>query len=253
MRRDVAVVLGAAVLGSGCGRIAFDPLGGGEGSADASGSGDGMTGGDGGADVAPPSCPPTELMRDDFDDGMLSFGVGQVWAGTFESAVTIGEGQGQLAVSFPTGAATAAHAGVYTTRYDLTTACAVAQITLVPDQMTNAYAYVVLEESQGANRSKATLAVLGGMVIARTEMMQVVTVAASTPYNPTTHRWWRIRTGAGTFYWETSPDRVTWTTLHSEAAYFPLAQTDIVLGAGTDLAATAAGMATFDAARLYVP
>lgn len=36
-------------------------------------------------------------------------------------------------------------------------------------------------------------------------------------YNATTHRWVRIREAAGTMYWDTSPDGVTWTQRRSEA------------------------------------
>jgi hypothetical protein len=238
------------LLACGCGRFAFDSLGGGggDGSADAN---DDATGDP--PDVAPPSCPTTAIVSDNFDDGTLMFGAGQVWAGTFESPVIVGESQGQLVVTFPTGAASQAHAGVYTTRYDLSTACAVVLATMPPDQTTSAYSYIVLEESQGANRSKATLAVLGGMLIVRKEVMQNPMVVAMTPYVPSTHRWWRIRTGGNTVAWETSPDRVAWTTLHSEPVYLDLAQSNVTIGAGTDLSSTAAGTATFDRARLYTP
>ncbi|MFJ4686471.1 hypothetical protein [Streptomyces sp. NPDC088789] len=36
-------------------------------------------------------------------------------------------------------------------------------------------------------------------------------------FNPVTHRWWRFREAAGTFYWETSPDAATWTVRRSMA------------------------------------
>jgi hypothetical protein len=39
----------------------------------------------------------------------------------------------------------------------------------------------------------------------------VETNIVNIPYSPTDHLWWRIRETAGTTYWETSPDNVTWT------------------------------------------
>jgi hypothetical protein len=38
------------------------------------------------------------------------------------------------------------------------------------------------------------------------------TSANTAAYNPTQHRWWRIRENAGTLYWEVSADGVGYTT-----------------------------------------
>ena len=35
------------------------------------------------------------------------------------------------------------------------------------------------------------------------------------PYVPASHRWWRIRSGLGALYWETSPDGIVWTARRS--------------------------------------
>ena len=40
----------------------------------------------------------------------------------------------------------------------------------------------------------------------------------SIPYSATNHAWLRIREAAGTTYWETSPDGVTWTTRRSSVS-----------------------------------
>ncbi|MEW1922262.1 hypothetical protein [Streptomyces sp. NPDC088360] len=48
-----------------------------------------------------------------------------------------------------------------------------------------------------------------------------VNYADATPttlaFDPVAHRWWRFREAAGTFYWETSPNAVTWTVRRSMA------------------------------------
>ncbi|MEV6309987.1 hypothetical protein AB0M10_15480 [Streptomyces sp. NPDC051840] len=41
--------------------------------------------------------------------------------------------------------------------------------------------------------------------------------AVTLPYDAAAHRWWRLRESAGTVYWETSPNAVTWTVRRSMA------------------------------------
>ena len=69
-------------------------------------------------------------------------------------------------------------------------------------------------------------------------------------YEPVAHAWWRLRTGP-VVAWETSSDMVSWETLHEETAYFDMSDTQVVIGAGTDLTSTNAGSAQFDTARIF--
>lgn len=68
---------------------------------------------------------------------------------------------------------------------------------------------------------------------------------ANVTYSATTHRWWQIRERAGTMYWETSPDGVSWTVRWMEAT--PASTTAyITLAAGTNSANASPGTAIFD-------
>lgn len=70
------------------------------------------------------------------------------------------------------------------------------------------------------------------------------------PYDPSAHRWWRIReSGARTFF-ETSPDGCGWTTRYSLANPITLDAVMIGLGAGT-YEEMDAGVALFD--NLNIP
>lgn len=53
---------------------------------------------------------------------------------------------------------------------------------------------------------------------------------ASVAYNATTHAWWRIREAAGTTFWETSSDGVTWTTQTSQLNPITVSVVDVILG-----------------------
>ena len=255
--RDVRGSVGLACAVSaaicGCGRVAFDPLPSAD-ARDASGSDDGATDAtDDASPATPDNCPPTVVLADDFTDGTISTGPAGTWGGTCQSTVVVFEMQGRLVVSFPTSSVTASHAGVYSARYDLTSACALIRAPVVPDQATEAYAYLTVEEPSGANRSKATIAVASGNLEIRKETMTGLQILGTVPYNAGAHLWWRIRTGAGSIAWETSADRITWATHHQEAAYFDLSVVDVVIGAGTDLASTNAGTGELDDAWVYVP
>jgi hypothetical protein len=50
-----------------------------------------------------------------------------------------------------------------------------------------------------------------GNLYAYTEVDETPTAVATLTYSPVTHAYWRVRDTAGTVFWETSPDGVTWT------------------------------------------
>lgn len=59
--------------------------------------------------------------------------------------------------------------------------------------------------------------VLNGTVAAISRVAAVNTTVFSATYDPAVHRWFRIRETAGTTYWETSADSLTWTVRHSRS------------------------------------
>ena len=63
----------------------------------------------------------------------------------------------------------------------------------------------------------------------------VETTIASVPYSATQHLWWRIRETAGTTFWETSADNVTWTVRASapSSGLIPLDNLSVMIYAET--------------------
>jgi hypothetical protein len=53
------------------------------------------------------------------------------------------------------------------------------------------------------------------------------------PYNPSAHRWWRIREGGGMIHWEVSPDGLMWTQLNAAITPSWVDSIEINIGAGT--------------------
>jgi hypothetical protein len=91
-----------------------------------------------------------------------------------------------------------------------------------------------------------TLYVGGTTFAAEYQINGVFTTPATTPYNATTHRWWRIREASGTVYYEYSADSATWSVLTSVAAPFSLTNVRISLFIGTDAANVSTDTAIFD-------
>ena len=72
--------------------------------------------------------------------------------------------------------------------------------------------------------------------------------AASVPYDSVQHRFWRFRydTDLDVVFFETSPDRATWTRQRGAVSTFPVKTVTAELSAGTSLAVTQPGVAAFD-------
>jgi hypothetical protein len=73
-------------------------------------------------------------------------------------------------------------------------------------------------------------------------------------YSPAQHRWWRIREGSGTLYWETSPDGKAWLT-QTQLSPAPIAidTLDVLIGASGWTAQPSPGVSAFDNLNLPPP
>jgi len=91
-----------------------------------------------------------------------------------------------------------------------------------------------------------TLYVGGTTFAAEYQIEGVFTTVATTAYNSTTHRWWRIRESGGTVYYEYSANGGTWSALTSTAAPFTLTTIRVSLFIGTDAANGSTDTAIFD-------
>ena len=107
------------------------------------------------------------------------------------------------------------------------------------DSFTGVEVVQTLRQAQGAGTQFAavTSAGLVGFTQTRTHITLYKYVGPTyvgmqtVQYDPTAHRWWRLREAQGTTFWETSPDNATWTVQYSEPTPFSLAAVNIRLEA----------------------
>jgi hypothetical protein len=83
-------------------------------------------------------------------------------------------------------------------------------------------------------------------IVARYGTPSGTTNVATTAYNSTNHKYFRIRENKGTIYWDTSADGVTWTNFTSLANPFAITATRVGMQAGTYGANGSTTNATFD-------
>lgn len=129
----------------------------------------------------------------------------------YEVGMEVGvEGGGKLAVTLPAMAANATEAGFPTQAYyDMTGSSVSIEVPQMVDTSTTAYAGFAINRDDSdfieISQESGTLNLDSVVNKGRTRL-------ASTPYDPTAHRWWRIREDGGTVFLETSPDGATFTT-----------------------------------------
>lgn len=80
--------------------------------------------------------------------------------------------------------------------------------------------------------------VRGTSLLAYRNVAGVRTTVATVTYDPVAHRWWRIREAGGTIFWDTSPNRATWTNLGSWVTTFAVTAVYAFVGTGTGAAST---------------
>lgn len=71
-------------------------------------------------------------------------------------------------------------------------------------------------------------------------------VSKSIPYNPESHRWWRLREWEGVLHWEVSADGQNWTPLESRTGPMTLTSVHVHLQAGTYDQVAHPGLAIFE-------
>ncbi|MEU8839919.1 hypothetical protein AB0D97_12430 [Streptomyces roseus] len=101
-----------------------------------------------------------------------------------------------------------------TNLYDATGSSVYAQVTAAPTGNGNTKTAIVLRVD--ANNSVAIRVEAGALKFTLQTAGSTTTTALGI-YDPHTHRWWRIRESAGTWYADTSTDGITWTQRTSSA------------------------------------
>lgn len=88
--------------------------------------------------------------------------------------------------------------------------------------------------------------VMGGFLRCFQNVSGTRTQLLKVSYDPAAHRWLRLRESAGTTFWETSPDGLTWAVVFSKPNPISLTAVEVDLQVGLDASVPAPGMAVFD-------
>ena len=97
----------------------------------------------------------------------------------------------------------------------------------------------------GDNNEAFTILEEAGSLEAQKFVGAAQTMLGSTTYSPSQHRWWQIREAAGTLYFETSPDGVTYTQFATAPTPSWAFAVDVTLEAGAYQTETNPGSARF--------
>jgi len=210
--------------GAGQGGTSQGPGGGGEGGTGA-GGGAGGTGGTGGSGGGPIHCGGTNVLTDDFSDGVE----GQSWYFSSEGGASAGEESGEGVIKIPGSAGSWA---AFQTRrtHDLRGDHFSVEITKMVDTAGNATAFLDAGYDDG---DYLTISQSNGTIFFVRSVDQIYTELASAPYDPLSDRYWRFREEGGTTSWETSGDGVTYDVRAQapSASLFPVDSLYFNLGA----------------------
>ena len=161
------------------------------------------------------------VFEDGFDDGVMSG-----WLGWDHPGCTVTERGGVLELSFDgTGDA---YCGADTgQRFDLRDGAVTVEVAAAP-AIGNFETYLALFNNQ---QQIQMLRDASGLIM-RLKINNTFSKSATVANDTVGQRFWRIREQAGTIYWDTSPDGVSWTNRHSAAATIDASALQIELAAG---------------------
>lgn len=229
MTRLAPLLTAPLLVVSACGWDTFDPrvaATGGAGGATATGgeggeaAGGGGEGGDGsgGAGAAPTNCGHVDMLQDDFEDADLD---SQLW-GINTSSGSVTQANGSLSLTLST---SSSYGNAYiTTRHfhDMRGSSAAVEVSSAA-LVAPAWALFKIHRSDG---NEVRFFVRGTSLTAEYQLNGATAQLATLTYDPTAHRWWRIREDTGIVYWEVSPDATTWTAVaeRPESGLFPMDQ-----------------------------
>jgi len=172
--------------------------------------------------VPEPPCHPAEL-EDDFAGDQLSL----LW-NTHGQTGTVGVAQGRAFVELAANQAPQ-NVGMTTERqYDLRGCNLWVEVPLVPPAEVQGGALLMVGIDQN---NYAVIETWAGSFILGMVVGSSFDAATSTTYDPSVHRWWRVREASGTLHFETSPDAVEWNTLLQAASPAALEAVTVMLAA----------------------
>lgn len=156
-----------------------------------------------------------------------------LWSNVTGGAVTVNTANDLLTLTQPTtsGATNTLGSGLY----DVSSSQISAQIGVVPNGLGNTK--TIFKLTVDANNSVAMRLEAG--VFKFTVQTAGTTITTTLPaYSPDTHRWWRLREAAGTWYADASQDGLTWSTLTSSAYGWAASATAMTFALQTSAGAT---------------
>jgi hypothetical protein len=153
-------------------------------------------------------------LTDPFNGTVLNTAL---WTGTVGGTTTLTYSAAGAVVTFPATTTTSDTGEVESVAaYDLTGSYALMEVLAAPATGTAADAELRLIGATTTNylrwiKEGTTFAAQYSLAGTKTN------VGTSLTWNAVTYKWWRIRESAGTIYWDTAPDGVTWTNQASVA------------------------------------
>jgi hypothetical protein len=195
-------------------------------------------------------CGSTDLLVDDFADGLR----GYEWGFSFDNGGATASEQGGRLVIDVADTGGNFYAGYATTlAYDLRGHAISVEVVTVPNAATSAQGVMSLGHPK--NDAGASIEVAGGMLnFIRTDTSGNGVSQGTLAFSATDHRYWRIREAGGQVFWETSPDRTTWTLREQASAPIDFRYARVSLFGGTyEAAAVNPGEMVFDNLNTGVP
>jgi hypothetical protein len=149
---------------------------------------------------------PMQLFNDNFDDNSVDTAK---WTKFEAGGAYVSEINGRLEVHFPVDTIDTTDGDISSVNtFDLSESYAYMQVIKAPSNQTNANGEIRLY-ADGDNWFR-WVKEAGSLFVQRKNAGDVDSLKIFS-YNPTIHRWWRIRESGGVVYWETSKDSQLWT------------------------------------------
>jgi hypothetical protein len=233
------------LLIGGC-RIGFqtgDPA-----TSDGDGGSDGSTIADGfDSDAASSPCGTTMAIADDFEDGVTA----AAWTTLTGNNLTLAETGGLLQITFASNVPAGQTAGYLSTAsYNFTGSCVDAEITSIPNPATLA----TMVMRVGSPTDCGEIEIYSGMINASQHRGASITRLPAFAFDAVADRFLRMREVAGSWYYQSSPDGIAWTTFGTVADKFALqVNTTVRFTSGTNSALNNGGTAAFASVHITTP
>lgn len=183
--------------------------------------------------------PLISALTDDFNDNSLD---ATKWATSLTSSATVAESSGKIIIT-PANSTVGSKGILFAqSNYNMTNGWCLVEVPQAADT-TNVYTELNLQID--ANNYVA-MSISAGNLQAYKVVGAAFTSLATTAYNSTNHRWWRIRESGGQTYWDYSADGKTWINFYHEANSITMTSLNPAVLANEHTSDATPGAAWFD-------